>query len=321
MVSRSDVISAYRNILKREPENEDAIRNNLELATTGALYARLIGSEEFRNLYLGSPRAAPAPRYNLDGPAIKVEVETGDNNLRKLIQVVEKTWTNLGLSEPYWSVLTQENFRRERFAEHAEGFSQSGRGDANRLWSTALRSGLDLSTRMTCFELGCGVGRITRWLAERFSRVVAVDISKPHLEIARMNLEKSGVDNVSFVHLSRLEALQEIANFDVFFSVIVLQHNPPPVIAEMLRVILQNLKTGGVGYFQVPTYHPDYAFRTNAYLSLLTDHSRMEMHLLPQRDVFRIVESAGCRVLEIREDGATGGAWVSNSFLVEKPAA
>src|SRR3989442_10706589 len=68
---------------------------------------------------------------------------------------------------------------------------------------TALRELEDLFGRLgadprgrTCVEVGCGPGRMTRHLAQRFDRVVAVDVSP-----AMLRLASAGVDspNVEFV--------------------------------------------------------------------------------------------------------------------------
>jgi hypothetical protein len=41
---------------------------------------------------------------------------------------------------------------------------------------------------------------------------------------------------------------------DAVVTLIVLQHNPPPVIKLILRSLLDALKQGGVAYFQLLTY-------------------------------------------------------------------
>src|SRR5438132_4015448 len=59
----------------------------------------------------------------------------------------------------------------------------------------------------TCVEVGCGPGRMTGLLAERFDRVIAVDVSPGMLELGRRNV---GTSNVEFrlVSGARLEALE-----------------------------------------------------------------------------------------------------------------
>jgi 2-polyprenyl-3-methyl-5-hydroxy-6-metoxy-1,4-benzoquinol methylase len=319
MVSRSDVISAYRHILQREPESEAVIAHHTEAASTDELYAALLGSDEFRSFYLQTGDVHSTNPVATTGLPIEVEVAASDDKLAKLSKIVEKTWTGLGRSEPYWSVLTNDNYRKQAFDGNSEEFLASGKHDLERLLAFVRRAGVKLSPTATCFELGCGVGRITRWLAGHFAKVIAADISQPHIDLARQNLANRGASNVSWVKLDRLEDLTGITGFDVFFSVLVLQHNPPPVITHILETILGNLNPGGLGYFQVPTYHRRYTFNMRTYLSRSVDHRQMEMHVLPQKDVFRIIQAADCIVLEVREDGAAGEGWLSNTFLVRKP--
>ena len=182
----------------------------------------------------------------------------------------------------------------------------------------AARAGVDLARLHTCFELGCGTGRITEWLAGRFPQVIAADISRAHLDLARAAV--AGADNVTLMHLARLEDLAGLPAFDAFYCRIVLQHNPPPVIATILAQVLARLAPGGVGFFQVPVWIPGYRFAAATYLAGL-ESGPMEMHALPQRTLLAIVEAAGCSVRDLREDplGPQFGG-VSNTLLVEKRA-
>ena len=91
---------------------------------------------------------------------------------------------------------------------------------------------------------------------------------------------------------------------DFFYSVIVLQHNPPPVIMELIRIALTALKPGGVAMFQVPTHINDYRFDLKEWLA--TDHALdMQMHCVPQEAVLNLITATGCYLLGLREDGCT----------------
>ena len=69
---------------------------------------------------------------------------------------------------------------------------------------------------------------------------------------------------------------------DLVYSVIVLQHNPPPVIHMLVRAFLKALNPGGVAYFQVPTYRVGYRFSPGEYLENEgKTHAMMEMHVIP----------------------------------------
>jgi hypothetical protein len=102
-------------------------------------------------------------------------------------------------------------------------------------------------------------------------------------------------------------------------SIIVLQHNPPPVIAFLLRTILAKLNPGGLAYFQVPTYRKDAVFKADQYLKGATVSGEMEVHVIPQADVWRIANETDCQVLDVRENDWTGiPDGVSNSILLMK---
>jgi hypothetical protein len=101
--------------------------------------------------------------------------------------------------------------------------------------------------------------------------------------------------------------------------VIVLQHNPPPVTVWILKKLLACLNPGGVAYIQIPTYRNGYLFEAERYLQTAQPNT-LEMHFLPQHEVFRVISESGCICLEIREDGMVGdeSMMLSNTFLIQK---
>ena len=255
----------------------------------------------------------------LDWPPIKVDTEANAEQLNELYDRVGSVWSQLGQSEPYWSVITVPEFRTDVLSRDDLIFYESGRANVEEFAAFAARSGFIFSPSQTCFELGCGVGRLTAWLAPKFKQVIAADISQHHLDIAAAALRARNIDNVSFRHLTDVQQLAQIGSFDVFFSLMVLQHNPPPVTMSILEAIFAQLNRGGVGYFQLPTYEKEYVFNVNAYLADKSDG--MEMHVVPQSVVIDAIYGCGCRLVELREDGFTGSpTGVSNTFLIQKIA-
>ena len=187
------------------------------------------------------------------------------------------------------------------------------------LETAAARAGKKLPPDWTCFELGCGVGRVTASLAKRFKHVIASDISHPHLRLASEHLHSKGVGNVTFLQLKSLETLKNLEPFDIFYSVIVLQHNPPPLIYRLLQLILDKVRAGGCVYFQVPVGYPDYSFSITDYLtSIERGEGTMEMHVLPQVDLFRVLDEQGFRILDLQRDNWPGPAYQSVSVFAEK---
>jgi hypothetical protein len=114
--------------------------------------------------------------------------------------------------------------------------------------------------------------------------------------------------------------LAGLAPFDYFYSVMVLQHNPPPLINKILELIFGKLRDGGFAYFQIPVAaRRRYEFNIEDYLKRSeSDKATMEMHILPQRQLFGLLERSGLRVLDFQIDGYSGPAFQSVSILAQK---
>ena len=106
-----------------------------------------------------------------------------------------------------------------------------------------------------CVEVGCGPGRMTAALADRFARVVAVDVSERMLARARRAVEAPNVD-FRLVSGDRLDGVAD-ASADVLVCYLVLQHLPTVAavrryLAEFARV----LAPGGRAFVQLPVLEP-----------------------------------------------------------------
>jgi SAM-dependent methyltransferase len=268
---------------------------------------------------IAAPVFPVARRPPLDGPPMKVTTEASAAELAAMIAHVEAQWRRLGDETPHWSVIVNPDFLPENIAANETRFYETGRDPVHVLRRVAARCGVTLDGTGRCFELGCGVGRVSLWLAREFGEIIAADVSPVHLELAGEALARRGVQNVRLVRLDSV-SLDTIPAFDAFVSVIVLQHNPPPVAVALLDAALRKLRPGGIAYFQVPTYGPAYTFNIADYLASTEDRAGMEMHVLPQPRVFELLRRNDCDLLECREDNSVGDheGFVSNIFFARK---
>ena len=107
----------------------------------------------------------------------------------------------------------------------------------------------------TCLEVGCGPGRMTSGLAERFDRVVAVDVSPAMIERARAAVPAANVD-FRLVSGERLDGVAD-AIADVVVCYLVLQHLPNAAsVRGYLREFRRVLADGGEAFVQVPVLRP-----------------------------------------------------------------
>jgi SAM-dependent methyltransferase len=315
LVTREQVTAAYRFILGREPECEEVIRRTAShYKTFDALRQGLLASTEFATQF-----ARIRDQFPLDLSAgERVDVTTDDPTLNILLGRIAQAWASMGTDDPYWSVLSSPIYSRENFARNEETFWQSGEHDVKRFLIWLERNHVSASPGWSVLEFGCGTGRITRYLGQRFDSVWGCDISEPHLRLARDAVRRFAARNIGFIHIESMATLDELPAVDAIFSIIVLQHNPPPVIAHILDKLLKTLRVGGIAYFQVPTRSKGYTF--NVYEYLKSDlNLNMEVHVLPQRYIFDIISANACDVLEVQPDNMLGSPEsISNTFLCRK---
>jgi SAM-dependent methyltransferase len=260
------------------------------------------------------------PVLDGDEPAMCIEELQAGHEVQRLLAHVQTAWQHLGETEPYWSVVTGAEYLMANIEQSRDQFYETGKPDVVRLRRTFERNGIEMAKLRTCLEYGCGLGRVTRWLAPHFDQLYAYDISLPHLESIQQYLRQRQVNNVVVKQVQSVDDLATLPQVDFIYSLVVLQHNPPPVIALLIERLLEALNPGGYAYFQTPTYRINYHFCLNDYLQNEGQRQEMEMHVLPQSTIFQIVQRSGAQLVEVLEDGHTGfrPKERSNSFFVRK---
>lgn len=156
----------------------------------------------------------------------------------------------------YWDERARENalyyiatYRDYESRDLADFFAR-GAADVERAFAIA---GYTPTGRERLLEIGCGVGRMTRALAERLGEVDALDVSAEMIRQARDFL--ADVANVR-LHVGSGSDLGEFADgaFDVCLSYVVFQHIPEPAITlNYVREMGRVLRPGGRAIFQLST--------------------------------------------------------------------
>jgi SAM-dependent methyltransferase len=314
---------AYLLFLGREPESDAVVRSAMKLGALDNLRDAFFQSAEFNGIIDALRRETTVPAaaalVPVGAPPISVEWQADAATAALLLAHVKRTWTRLGVERPHWSVLSSDQFKPEEIANHEASFFASGAGDAGALTAVLRRHGATEMQRL--LEFGCGIGRVTPHLARVFPEVTAADVSLSHMNMAREVVARAGARNVRFALVENSD-FGMTETFDVWYTRIVLQHNPPPVIAMILRRAFEMLASGGLAVFQVPTYATGYRFRVAPYLAGLGKAGDIEMHVLPQPVVFQIARECGCEPLEVLEDLSAGpsSSWNSTTFVVRKTA-
>jgi 2-polyprenyl-3-methyl-5-hydroxy-6-metoxy-1,4-benzoquinol methylase len=257
MSINSEYVKAlYSLLLDRDVESLDMMRELSNLNSIKHLRTMILCSPEFKQ-----KNPTVISNYFLDNLLVnapKMDVESNPENIDVLFNHIQNVWKTLGETEPHWSVLSAPDFKQKSIEKNKKIFYESGAGDINLLKNTLSRNGLSIDDYSSCLEYGCGLGRVTFYLASEFEKVYGCDISKSHLNAAYHYLTEQNIKNVEFLYIESLESLQSLPQVDLIFTLIVLQHNPPPLIAKIIEIFMQKLKPNGVALFQLPIYRKGY---------------------------------------------------------------
>jgi SAM-dependent methyltransferase len=319
-VTKDEVRSLYRVILGREPESEEAVLGLSKSKDFHTLRESFLCSPEFIRTSGGSAarKKSIVGVLPLDAARNAIEHISSPAQLGDCLAKIKLAWSHLGVVRPYFSVLTDRQFLPENLDRNIDKFWASGEAEAVQVENMLSNCGFTDGSTKICLEYGCGVGRVTTAFARRFARIHAYDISQAHLTQALQRARDVGANNIQF-HLCADRFLDELTPCDFFYSRIVFQHNPPPIIHHLIKRALRSLKPNGIAIFQVPTYRMGYSFEIDAWVA--ADHALdMQMHCLPQDVIFSEIGAEKCDLLSVREDNSTGdpGRFISNTFVVRK---
>lgn len=245
-----------------------------------------------------------------------------------------RDWEALGAMDPLYAILSDEE--RKYRSWDLDAFLATGETDAGRLVAAADRLGL-ATGRDHAFELGCGVGRVTRALASHFNHCTGVDISSTMITRAQeINADRPNC--TWLVHdgpeLKRFPA----GGYDLVVSHLVLQHVPTQSAILLYIVgLTRMLADGGLLAVQLPATMPlrqrlqprrrlyGALRRVGVHDEVLYERFGLHpirMNWVPRSLVEQAITAAGGRVVEVLPgwlgDHATSGREVNLTYLATR---
>lgn len=162
------------------------------------------------------------------------------NDPKTILERMRDDWDRRAREDAERSIYTRDS------SLDCPGFDDSGRANYNQLVRPYLPILLNGRPAGECVavEIGCGVGRMTRWFAEAFGEVHAFDVSPVMVEEAWRRL--AGYRNVKLYAGSGAD-LKPLADesADLVFSYIVFQHVPSKAVVENYVLEAARVLTSG----------------------------------------------------------------------------
>jgi 2-polyprenyl-3-methyl-5-hydroxy-6-metoxy-1,4-benzoquinol methylase len=236
-------------------------------------------------------------------------------------------WDRLGRDNALGAILTKDG---QVTQWTLDDFLASGRADAAKFMASLQRIA-PAAPRRRALDFGCGVGRLTRALADHFQAIVGMDVAPSMVEQARSLHADCSRCTFTLNRSTRLDGVQDGA-FDVVYCRLVLQHIRPVLVRQYIPELIRVVAPGGVLMFQLPeviAVDPLEAFekapvvggalkrnvprpilvawRRLKYLMVAPDPgAKMDMFGVDRSEVEALVQRSGGRLLAVEPDDGHG---------------
>jgi len=248
------------------------------------------------------------------------------------LKALKQDWEWLGENDPLWAVCTDPSRSRGRW-QPGEFFA-TGEAEVSTVLGLLRSLGYAPNAKANALDFGCGAGRLTRALSGHFAHCSGVDISSSMIAAAkRLNHDRA---NCSFV-VNSTERLEDLPwpSYSFIYSSIVLQHLRPRFVISYLQEFARLLADGGVMVFQMPSHRKAFLGGLRSVLQLKSrirrlreatgqiasdPRGKMEMNCLRENRIRRVLNSAGCNVVDVRLTNSCDPGFNGNlRYLAEEP--
>lgn len=225
---------------------------------------------------------------------------------------MKKAWDARATRDPFFYVET------ELWDHDRAKFFQLGHDRAAQLIDPVLAKYQVAPQGKTAVDIGCGVGRFTQALGQRFARAIGVDVSDVMVEKARV--AAAACDNLEFVAGNGVAFPLASESADFVWSYEVFQHMPShDVVKANLAEVARIMTPGGLGliHFRIAHGYPIILWHIAKFVPtpviqklksllgkdpLTADSSWRGAKPLPQGAIAAFCAAAGLQLVEFLDD-------------------
>jgi SAM-dependent methyltransferase len=252
------------------------------------------------------------------------------------IKRLRRHWDALGKTDPLWANLTNDDKRGGKW--DADEFFLTGEQEIEEVMGFVESLSVTFP-HGRALDFGCGVGRLTQALADRFDEVWGVDIAPSMIEAASRYNRHPGTCHYYLNDRTDLARFDD-GSFDFIYSNIVLQHMRPKDQRRNLAELVRVLARGGIFVFQLPSaplpvpdpqggwpllkrsiksFSPSFVLvpyrRVRRELISLGHGPRMDMWGQPEEEVRRYIASLDAKMISVTPDAMAFG-WTGFRYVV-----
>jgi SAM-dependent methyltransferase len=243
------------------------------------------------------------------------------------LKELQRNWEELAQIDPLWAICTDPNKRNRQWTQ--EEFFATGHKEIKAVLGYAARVGLCIDKTSPALDFGCGVGRLSRALAEYFPECCGVDISPTMISMAQQLNRDCPRCYFQLNVDSQLERLQD-NYFGFIYTSLVLQHIAPPCSHQYIAELVRVLKSGGVLVFQVPeTLRANSITKARARLGLRSRLQSilgrkklcdMEMHCIKESVIRKLIARNPARIVDVALTNSCDPSFSGNlQYLIQEP--
>jgi ubiquinone/menaquinone biosynthesis C-methylase UbiE len=139
------------------------------------------------------------------------------------LKELQKNWDQFGRTDPLWAIRTSAGKEGNRW--RLDEFFATGQAEIQSAFEHIASLGIKVP-RHTALDFGCGIGRLTQALADRFDQTYGIDIAPSMIEQARRYNQHGDRCKYLLNETDHLGVFDD-ASLEFICSLITLQHIDP----------------------------------------------------------------------------------------------